>query len=177
MISATSPWFALRYVGPICGLVFIMIMYLLESVWEKVIGEKCTIVLMCLCLIAILVIPMVLKLEPEEMYSNKSDIVSKVENELNVPTIYVFKSNRNRFLDDILLFAKLDESYIAKDLECTDENINEILKGKDLSRGILIFINEGQENEEILDEIKSATNFSEWEKVKDLNSCKVYYIK
>ena len=120
---------------------------------------------------------MILKIEPEEMYSNKSDIVSKVENELNIPTIYVFKSNQNRFLDDILLFAKLNESYIAKDLECTDENINEILEEKDLSRGLLIFVNEGQDNEKILDEIKNATGLSEWEKVKDLNSCKVYYIK
>ena len=177
IISATSPWFTLRYIEPVCGLIFIMIMYLLESVWENVIGEKCTMVLMSLCLIAILVIPMILKIEPEEMYSNKSDIVSKVENELNVPTIYVFKSNQNRFLDDILLFAKLNESYIAKDLECTDENINEILEGKDLSRGLLIFVNEGQDNEKILDEIKNATGLSEWEKVKDLNSCKVYYIK
>ena len=177
IISATSPWFTLRYIEPVCGLVFIMIMYLLESVWENVIGEKCTMVIMSLCLIAILVMPMILKIEPEEMYSNKSDIVSKVENELNIPTIYVFKSNQNRFLDDILLFAKLNESYIAKDLECTDENINEILEGKDLSRGLLIFVNEGQDNEKILDEIKNATGLSEWEKVKDLNSCKVYYIK
>lgn len=65
------------------------------------------------------------------------------------------------------------ESY----LKCTDENISEILEGKDLSRGLLVFVNEGQDNEKILGEIKNATGLSDQEKVKDLNSCKVYYIK
>ena len=65
------------------------------------------------------------------------------------------------------------ESY----LKCTDENINEILEGKDLSRGLLVFVNEGQDNEKILGEIKNATGLSDQEKVKDLNSCKFYYIK
>lgn len=92
-------------------------------------------------------------------------------------SIYVFKSNQNCFLTDILLFSKLNESYIAKDLDCTNENVNEILKGKDLTKGVLIFINDGQDNEKIFDTIKNVTNFSKVEKVDELNSCKVYYIK
>ena len=54
------------------------------------------------------------------------------------------------------------ESY----LKCTDENINEILEGKDLSRVLLVFVNEGQDNEKILGEIKNATGLSEWERLK-----------
>ena len=57
-------------------------------------------------------------MEPEEEFLDKRDIVEEVQNELNVPTIYMFNSNENRFLDDILLFSKLDNSYIAKDVEC-----------------------------------------------------------
>ena len=60
---------------------------------------------MIIILVAILIAPFVLKKEPEVMYSDKKEIVQKIENELNVPTIFVFNSQNNRFLDDILLFS------------------------------------------------------------------------
>ena len=47
----------------------------------------------------------------DSMYSDKKEIVHKLEEELNVPTIYMFNSENNRFLDDILLFSKINESY------------------------------------------------------------------
>lgn len=36
-------------------------------------------------------------MEPEEEFLDKRDIVEEVQNELNVPTIYMFNSNENRF--------------------------------------------------------------------------------
>ena len=116
-------------------------------------------------------------MEPEEEFLDKRDIVEEVQNELNVPTIYMFNSNENRFLDDILLFSKLDNSYIAKDVECTDENINKILNGKDLSNGILVFINGGQNNDEMMKKIKNATGLNEWKWIKGLNACNIYLVK
>lgn len=88
------------------------------------------------------------KIETEVLYSNKRDIMKKVTNELkDVPALYLFNSDNNRFLDDILLFANIKESYIAKDIECTKENIKDIMENKDISNGILIFINDWQDNE------------------------------
>ena len=110
------------------------------------------------------------------MYSDKKEIVQELGNELNVPTIYLFNSQNNRFLDDILLFSILDESYIAKDLDCTEENIQEIFKDKDISKGIVVFINEGQENDELIDTIKQALNLTNSEYLKRLNACDVYYL-
>ena len=63
------------------------------------------------------------KVEPEVLYSNKRDIVEFVSNNNNLPTLYLFNSNNNRFLDDILLLSNIKESYIAKDIECNEQNI------------------------------------------------------
>ena len=84
--------------------------------------------------------------------------------------------NHNRFLDDILLFSILDDSYIAKDLECTEENIKEILKGKDIYKGIVVFINEGQENDPKLQTIVNAMKLEKWTYLKRLNACDVYFL-
>lgn len=177
LVSLSAPWIELRYIMPVCGLVFILIIYLLENVLENIFSEKNVFRILTVCLAIILITPIVFKMEPEEEFLDKRDIVEEVQNELNVPTIYMFNSNENRFLDDILLFSKLDNSYIAKDVECTDENINKILNGKDLSNGILVFINGGQNNDEMMEKIKNATGLNEWKWVKGLNACNIYLVK
>ena len=177
LVSLSAPWIELRYIMPVCGLVFILIIYLLENVLENIFNEKNVFRILTVCLAIILITPIIFKMEPEEEFLDKRDIVEEVQNELNVPTIYMFNSNENRFLDDILLFSKLDNSYIAKDVECTDENINKILNGKDLSNGILVFINGGQNNDEMMEKIKNATGLNEWKWIKGLNACNIYLVK
>ncbi len=177
LVSLSAPWIELRYIMPVCGLVFILIIYLLENVLENIFNEKNVFGILTVCLAIILITPIIFKMEPEEEFLDKRDIVEEVQNELNVPTIYMFNSNENRFLDDILLFSKLDNSYIAKDVECTDENINKILNGKDLSNGILVFINGGQNNDEMMEKIKNATGLNEWKWIKGLNACNIYLVK
>ena len=177
LVSLSAPWIELRYIMPVCGLVFILIIYLLENVLENIFNEKNVFRILTVCLAIILITPIIFKMEPEEEFLDKRDIVEEVQNELNVPTIYMFNSNENRFLDDILLFSKLDNSYIAKDVECTYENINKILNGKDLSNGILVFINGGQNNDEIMEKIKNATGLNEWKWIKGLNACNIYLVK
>ena len=177
LVSLSAPWIELRYIMPVCGLVFILIIYLLENVLENIFNEKNVFRILTVCLAIILITPIIFKMEPEEEFLDKRDIIEEVQNELNVPTIYMFNSNENRFLDDILLFSKLDNSYIAKDVECTDENINKILNGKDLSNGILVFINGGQNNDEMMEKIKNATGLNEWKWIKGLNACNIYLVK
>ena len=79
---------------------------------EKIVNK-----IVIIFLAVILVSPLIFKIEPEVMFSDKKEIVSKMGNELNVPTVFFFNSSHNRFLDDILLFATVDNSYIAKDIE------------------------------------------------------------
>ena len=175
LVAVASPWIELRYIMPICGLVFVVTMFYFEQIICKF-SEKTNNIIMISTLIIILCAPIVFKIEPEVAYSDKKEIVSKLGNELNVPTLYLFNSEHNRFLDDILLFSILDESYVAKDLECTEENIQDILHGKDISKGIVVFINEGQENDPKLQTIVNAMNLEKWTYLKRLNACDVYYL-
>lgn len=112
------------------------------------------------------------------LYSNKHKITEMIEKEYkNLPALYLFNSNNNRFLDDILLFAKISESFIAKDIECDSQNIKEILADKDISNGILVFINDGQEKDEKIEIIKETLGFEQTTYLQRLIACDVYLVK
>lgn len=177
IVAIASPWVELRYIMPVCGIMFMTVIYYVYKISKDILVPRNADIVMIGILAIILVAPVIYKIEPEVAFSDKKEIVEKLEGELNLPTLYLFNSNNNRFLDDILLFAKLDESYIAKDLDCTEENISKILEGKDTSKGIIVFINEGQENDELLDVISNVTNLKEHEYLKRLNACDLYYLK
>ena len=117
------------------------------------------------------------RLEPEVLYSNRRNITKLVKEHSNLPALYLLDSNHNRFLDDILLFTYIDESYIAKDFECSEEKIKQVTSGKDTSKGILIFINDGQNNDNILDIIKHTLKLKNVKYLDRLNACDVYLIK
>lgn len=176
LVSVASPWVELRYIMPICSLVFVIIMYVLYKLLNIAFDEKKSSILIGIILAFILISPFIFKLEPEVLYSDKKEIVEKLENELNVPTIFMFDSGHNRFLDDILLFSKINESYIAKDFNGNEEKIKEILQGKDISNGIILFINEGQDNDNLIETVIKATNLKNCNYIKRLNACDVYYI-
>ena len=91
-------------------------------------------------------------------------------------TLYILDSNHNRFLDDILLFTNITESYIAKDMKCNEEKIKEVFLNKDTSQGILIFINDGQRNDDILDVIKNGLDLKNIKYLDRLNACDVYLV-
>lgn len=175
LVAVASPWIELRYIMPVCGLIFVVTMYYFEQIVCKF-SEKTNNIIMIVTIVIILIAPIAFKIEPEVAYSDKKEIVSKLENELNVPTLYLFNSGHNRFLDDILLFSILDESYVAKDIDCTVENIQSILQGKDISEGMIVFINEGQENDPKLEVILNSTNLKNCTYLKRLNACDVYYL-
>jgi len=175
--AVSSPWIELRYIMPICALIFISILYWLNQLLETVVNKRLALKIMILLSVLIIISPFIFRTEPQVAYSDKKEIVNKLEHDLNVPTLYLFNSQNNRFLDDILLFSKINESYIAKDIEYTEENIQNILKEKDTTRGIVVFINEGQNNDEILNIVKKGTSLEECNHLKRLNACDVYYLK
>ncbi len=117
------------------------------------------------------------KIEPEVLYSNKNDITEIIEENKEIPALYIFNSSNNRFLDDILLFANIEESYIAKDIKCNKENIKKIMEGKDTKKGVLIFINDGQNNSKIIETISTSLELENKIYLKRLNACDVYLIK
>jgi len=176
LVAVSSPWIELRYILPVCAVIFIFMFYLLEHILETVFSREFVLKIICVLILLIIVSPFIFKIKPQVTFSDKKEIVSKLQDELNVPTVFWFNSNNNRFLDDILLFSVINESYIAKDKEYNFENINKIFEGKDTSRGIVVFINEGQKNDDILEEIRNVNGLENITYLKRLNACDVYYI-
>ena len=236
LVAMSAPWIELRYMMPICSIIFILIMYLLIKLLKNIVKEKTLNIIVILIALLMFIMPFIsnqiidisvgkkFKYEQENAYSSKQEIVEKLKSESNIPinifskftdasiddtllfiknfriepevlysnqhkitemiekeyknlpTLYLFNSNNNRFLDDILLFAKINKSYIAKDIECNSQNIKQIMKDKDTSHGILVFINDGQEKDEKIDIIKETFGFEQTTYLQRLNACDLYYI-
>lgn len=236
LVAMSAPWIELRYMMPICSIIFILIMYLLIKLLKNIVKEKTLNIIVILIALLMFIMPFIsnqiidisvgkkfkyeqenaysskqeiveklksesnipinifskftdasiddtllfiknFRIEPEVLYSNKHKITEMIEKEYkNLPTLYLFNSNNNRFLDDILLFAKINKSYIAKDIECNSQNIKQIMKDKDKSHGILVFINDGQEKDEKIEIIKETFGFEQTTYLQRLNACDLYYI-
>lgn len=237
LVALSSPWVELRYIMPVCGMMFILVFYDIENILNSITTEKIKNIIMICIFFIIIMMPLLsnkimsvmvgkdfkeeqeslyasktefaqklesefnlpinlfsaftdvstdnlllfiknFNIEPEVLYSNKRNIKEMLKNDLaDIPALYLFNSSNNRFLDDILLFANINESYIAKDIECTEEKIKEIMKDRDISNGMLLFINDGQKNEELLNRIKELTNLDKITYLQRLNACDVYVIK
>lgn len=176
LVAASAPYIELRYLMPICPLIFVGVIYWTNQLFENIISRNKSLFVIIITLALIMIAPFLFSIEPQVTYSDKREIVYKLENELNLPTVYWFNSNNNRFLDDILLFSKINESYVAKDMEANEENINTIFNNKDISNGIIVFLNEGQNNDEILNEISIILKLNSIEHLKRMNACDIYYI-
>lgn len=236
LVAMSAPWIELRYMMPICSIIFILIMYLLIKLLKNIVKEKTLNIIVILIALLMFIMPFIsnqiidisvgkkfkyeqenaysskqeiveklksesnipinifskftdasiddtllfiknFRIEPEVLYSNKHKITEMIEKEYkNLPTLYLFNSNNNRFLDDILLFAKINKSYIAKDIECNSQNIKQLMKDKDTSYGILVFINDGQEKDEKIEIIKETFGFEQTTYLQRLNACDLYYI-
>ena len=175
MASISSPWNVLRYIVGVLGLFFVLVIYYLYKLLELCFSEKVSNIFVLLILLLTLIMPFVKKMEPELLYGDKKEIVEEINKKSNLPAIYLFNIEKgNRFIDDILPFTKIEKSYIAKG-NC---NIKEILQDKNISNGILVFINNEEEaqNKEILDKIKVTLNFNNYDYIGKSVSCNIYYI-
>ena len=177
LVAVSSPWIELRYIMPICPMIFLIVMYYLYRIIESINKPTISKIIISIISIIFLVAPFIYKLEPEVMYSDKKEIVDTIKEKYNVPALYIFNTQNNRFLDDIYLFSILDESYIAKDIDCTEERIKSILNNKDVSKGIILFINEGNDNDKIINTIINAENLNKCTYLKRLNAADAYYIE
>lgn len=176
IVAIASPWIELRYIMPICGLVFVAVIFYLYSLLNSILSEKISNIILTFLFVIILIMPIPFDIEPEVEYSDKKEIVEFVKAHSDLPTIYLFNTDNNRFLDDIYLFSLLNNSYVAKNFDCTQNSISSILDNKNTSNGIIVFINEGYENDDQLDAICMSTNLNNVTHLKRLNACDVYYI-
>ena len=144
----------------------------MQSATSEKISNIVISILFCIMLIS----PFIFDLKPELLYNEKKEIVQKLSGELNLPTIYFLNSQKGGFLNDIYIFSKINESYIAKDIYCNENTIQKIMENKDISNGIIILINDDQNNNFIIDTVKKSLNFTNCNYLQRLSSCDAFYI-
>lgn len=175
IVSYVSPWVDLRYIFPICAFLFFLIIYTFYILLHSFFSEKLKNTILGIAIFLLFISPFIFAIEPTVLYSSKKNIVQKLSSDFNLPTIYFFYSKNNRFLDDILLFSILNESYIAKDMNNISDNLQNIFNERNLSNGILVFINEGQEHDKILESVLVLLDFNGYQHLEKLNACDIYY--
>ena len=124
----------------------------------------------------IIVAPILTNSRLDFTYTKMNHLADKMEEKSSIPTLYILNENNIRFLDDIYIFTKLEESYIMKYSQASIENIQEALKDKDTSNGIIFVYNRDVKPEKILEEVKQTYNYQTEEDIQNLNSGKVKYL-
>lgn len=174
--SVASPFQDLRYIEPICGLAIIAVFYGMYRLVRMVSSEKVTQwVMLGLCAL-MLVLPIPLKIEPNVEYSRFRELTQYVEGKKDVPTIFLYNPANERILDDLTLFTEINESYVMHNQDYTKKNFEKVLDGKDLSKGLLVFANYGDGNEQYLKVLRETTGLAEQDYVFRTNSADVYYL-
>lgn len=174
--AVASPFQDLRYIEPICGLAIVAALYGMYRLVRMASSEgRAQWVMLGLCAL-MLVLPIPLKIEPNVEYARFSELTQYVEERKGVPAIFLYNPANERILDDLILFTEIEESYVMHHQEYTEQNFDKVLKGKDLSKGLLVFANYGDGNEQYLKVLREATGLTEQDYVFRTNSADVYFL-
>ncbi len=175
--SIASPFQDLRYIEPICGLAVIVVMYGFYRLIKMVTSERNTRIIMAIVLGATLILPIPLGIEPNVEYSGFTKLTDFVEKHSDTPALFLYNPSNERFLDDLPVFTEISESYVMHHQEYTPSNFREVLAGKDLSRGLIVFANYGDVNEQYLKVLREAIGLANQEYIMRTNSADVYYLR
>lgn len=177
VVAIASPYISLRYVEAVCCLLFVVVIWGLYKLVGMVCNEKKRNIIMAIVLAVTAVLPIPLKIEPDVEYSRWSAVTEFVEENKDVPLLYIYDMGNNRFLDDILLFTIADWSYIMSEQEYTVEDFQRVLETRDLSNGLIVIANYGYGNQKYLDALEEATGLENQEYIFRLNAADVYFLQ
>lgn len=176
MAAVASPFMDLRYIEPVCELIIIVVLYGLYKLVKMVSAEKIASRIMLGLCVVMLILPIPLGIEPNVEYTKMKELTAFVEEKRGLPAIYLYNPANERFLDDLVAFTEIDESYIMHHQEYTEKNFDKILAGKDLSKGLIVFANYGDGNEQYLKVLREATGLEHQEYIIRTNSSDVYLL-
>ena len=177
VIALVSPYQEVRYIMPICPLMVIGVFYLLKVLFEKLLKPKYAYIVLTIIFILMLIIPKVANINFYYLYKDKKEIVTTIKEKHDVPCLYVFNTNQNRFLDDLYLFTILDKSYIMDEKEFSKDKLKEVFKDINLGNGLIVIINEGIPHQNYIDELKETLNLKECNHLQRMNACNIYEMK
>jgi len=180
VVAAVSPYIELRYIMPVCGLIVIVMVWWLYLALGKVMSSKKRDGLVAGFLgIMIVAAPVQLMsgmMRIELLYNDKTELMQELRQNSEVPTVYFISTENNRFLDNLLPFVTMKQSYLALDLRPTRVEVEQIVRGRDLSRGLYVWISDQYDHEEILGIVEQTTDLREVRHVRGVNTCDIYYL-
>lgn len=183
IVASASPFIELRYIAPVCGLLFMLTIFMLYKLlglfWR---ARTCNIVMAVILAFTGIVMPVAAQIEPDTIYKERGEVLAEVKELKEVPALYITNGSGDwNFLNDILIFRELDESYIVKDLQGNeaqrDERIQKILRGKDLSKGLLVFVTDDYDKPGTMKSIEHATDLYDVEHLARMVTSDIYYIR
>ncbi len=183
IVTAVSPFIELRYVAPVCGLMMMLVVMALWQVMSLVWGGgKWRNWMMAGGIVFFAVMPVLTGVQPDTMYTERAEVVEWIQKHENVPALYLTQGKGDWvFLNDILLFRELDESYIVKDLQGREEEkqaqIQKILQRRNLSNGLIVVVNDDYDEMQMIKMIENATGLQDVEHVARVVTSDVFYIK
>lgn len=175
--SIASPFQDLRYIEAVCGLMTIVVFYGFYRLVKMLTNERGTVRVLVATAIVILVAPIVMGLESNVSYTHMAKLNDFVDSHKEIPALYLYNPANERFLDDLISFTEIDESYIMHHQEYTEENFEKVLQGRNLSKGLIVFANYGDLNEQYLRILREATGLENQEYIIRTNSADVYYLQ
>ena len=176
VIAMGSPYIEIRYIMPICPLIFILGIYAFKIILEKALNAKQIGITISVMLVVMLITPIIEKQPISYMYTEKKNIVEWIEQNHSIPTIYISKKEHNRIMDDVYLFSKIDKSYVLYSENASEENLKTALENQDIDNGLIVFINEYVDNNEYLDKLKAVTGLNSCTWIERMNACDIYYL-
>ena len=176
LVAQISSYKELRYIMPIISIAMICVIYMFYKLFKQYVSTKKAEIMVTIMAVLIIMAPILTNSHLDFTYTKMNHLADKMEEKSSIPTLYILNEDNIRFLDDIYIFTKLDESYIMKYSQASIENIQEALKDKDTSNGIIFVYNRDVKPEKILEEVKQTYNYQTEEDIQNLNSGKVKYL-
>lgn len=182
IVAAVSPFIELRYIMPITGFATVLVIVGVYEVVGKVwTGKWRNVAVGGMIGVMMIAAPVQLAtgaMRIELLYRDRQQVMNLVEKVPGAPILYFITTENNRFLDNILPFAEADESYLALDrLEPTKQEVEEILAGKDLSQGLIVFVSSSQDEDKALAAVREVTGLKQMDYIQGINTCDVYFFQ
>lgn len=174
-VALLSPYGTLRYYLPVCGLLTVLVGSAFLRLLAGVLKPRSVCALLSLLLALSVALPAVFGDEPETLYAERRETVSRIKDAHALPAVCCVDSRCDRFLDDVYLFTLLDASRVTLDPACTEDAFRQIFDGQDTSDGVLVFRFRG-EDAPFPQTVQSAFGFSECRLLTKLEFYDVYYV-
>lgn len=176
LVAKMSPYKESRYIMPIISVSILYIIYIFNKLFKQTLSEKVSKIATVSLFTIMIVSPIFTGAHLDFTYKKMNHLADKMEEMADIPTLYIFNENEIRFLDDIYIFTKIENSYIMRYSKTDIENIKNVMKDKDTSKGMIVVYNNGVEPDKIVEQIKENYDYTEKEEIQRLNCGNVLYL-